>query len=59
LYDDDRLSLSASHYYCSKGLLNVEEVDKLISLNLKLGKIPGIDNIVAEHTGWAKLSDTT
>jgi len=24
-------------------------VDKLISLKLKLGKAPGVDNIVAEH----------
>jgi len=41
--------MSASQYECSEGLLSVEEVDKLISLNLKLGKAPGVDNIVAEH----------
>jgi len=45
--DDD--GLSASKYECSKSLLSVEEVDKVISLNLKLRKALGVDNIVAKH----------
>jgi len=34
---------------CSNWLLTVEDVDKAVRNNLRIGKAAGIDNIVAEH----------
>ena len=51
----DVLTSTDDKVKCGNWLLNVEEVDKAIKYNLRLGKAADIDQIVAEHIAYAHL----